>query len=299
MLQLPQVDARDGQSASSVRQLVDENGVVILRNVFDRADVAELLERLDEFRADVIRSMETGEEPSFPDYCYYNNKTKSCELLGLDPGSRVFLQRQQDGGEGLDYPGLIRHMSLLNTIKAARSWPDIEAVIGEGAIIQGCRARVVHHEAGQPGSDKGGVALHQEKWPIRDQDVPVGHNIWMLLNSDGGVANGTLPGLQFVLGNIDFWRQDIPDTEEEYAESFRKKILRLNGLCRRAADSPDETVEVDGHVIFRPKMRLGDLALFDHHIPHGSFVPGGASGVRISCEFRIFPPDRRYTGLKY
>jgi|GEM_PF-1844409 len=293
-----EIDAREAGCAERAKESVAQNGVVIIRNAFDGADIEGLLQNMEDFRAKVKNFIETGEDPEIPDYYLFNKNTTSCALLALDPGSReIYRTRGEPGGGGLNRYELMETSHLFSAMKKSRAAAIISTVTGEDALFRGARVRVVHHEGGKPNDSKGAVALHQEKWPIRKQQVPIGHNIWMLLNSDGSIANDTLPGLQFVLGKNDFWRKDLPENDQEYENKYRKTISTLNRACRLAADSKEEMIEIEDHVIYRPKLKLGDVALFDHHILHGTFVPGEASGVRLSCEFRIFPPDPNYPGL--
>jgi len=44
-----------------------------------------------------------------------------------------------------------------------------------------------------------------------------------------------------------------------------------------------------GSEFFIPKMRTGDLAIFNGSIEHGTFVPDAARHWRVGCDIRIFP----------
>lgn len=117
-------------------------------------------------------------------------------------------------------------------------------------------------------------------------EQPLGQNMWILLNPDGELANEATAGMQFALGETEFWRQ----TElANYEETARPKLTKLNKASLSGTDAGQEIVEIDGHWVYRPKIAVGDLLVFDHHIPHASYVPAKATAPRISCDLRIFP----------
>jgi hypothetical protein len=273
---LSQFLGRSKKAPAAIPSTDGLEGIHVIRGAFKREAAGELLARLDAYRSDALKVLAGEMEPAFPPQYRFNKGTLAITLSGIDPDT-----------DTLDAEN-VTQTSLFKALKAGGAWDEIAAIVTPDAIFQGARVRVVDPAGGRPGDRRGAVFFHQEKWVMRGYNLPVGHNVWMPLNTDGYVANKTMSGIQFALGNNAFWQDN---NTEGYEERVLPRVNLLNRQARQAPEGGQEFVEVEGQMFYRPHLSLGDLVIFDHSIPHGSFVPAKAEAVRVSCELRVFPRE--------
>jgi hypothetical protein len=296
-IRVPEFDAKQEKPSSGLfKNYINGYGLVVIRNAFNKDNLLPFIESVTDYYQSLMNEVNKGKTPQLPDYFRYKKTTMSSILMALDPDTRdeYKLATETTGNWSQD---LESNTMFAQEIRHSTVWPMISGVVGEKPIVQGSRVRLLPNSTNVDEGAQKGVAFHQEKWPLRNQDVPLGHNLWALLNDGGSVANEDVPGIQFILGDTDFWRQPIPESEDIYIKKFRSKLLRLNGLCRRSSANNDELIKIEDTWVYKPKLKLGDIVFFDHHIPHGSFIPASSIKTRISCELRYFPPDKNFSGL--
>jgi hypothetical protein len=113
--------------------------------------------------------------------------------------------------------------------------------------------------------------------------VPGLHLLWMPLGPAGTRTNYDSPGIQFYIGNLQYFERSSEPEISSY----------LSALAARANDDDDKP-DSEGF-LYRPKMEIGDLVVFSGAVPHASFAPKGAWSRRDSCDIRVFPwTDENY-----
>jgi hypothetical protein len=121
--------------------------------------------------------------------------------------------------------------------------------------------------------------MHTEK-AVVPYKYPGLHNIWSPLVPDGVVTNRDVSGLQFLIGDKTFFT-DISDADSN------QRLYRIEARTGGATADPDG----EGF-FYRPKMRIGDVAIFSGSLPHGTFVPDAATATRVGADLRVCPlPD--------
>lgn len=259
-------------------ELVANCGVTVVRDAFSTAHISELMHNLDDFRAEALKVVDGSGEPQFDSKLGFKKETMAAHLYALDPMTKHY--EEVEGKEK------VLETSLFKAISAGKGWPAIKSIIAVDFVFKGGRVRVIDHKAGSLNDRKGAVTFHQEKWALRVRNRPCGHNIWMLLSPKDHVASVSTSGIQFALGEIDFWRKDH---SADYESSAQPRISRLNAMSRKTAECRDEFVEAGDYVLYRPHLRVGDIVVFDHHVLHASFVPSSATSARVSCDIRAYP----------
>ena len=267
------------QQAEHAGEIVNRHGVVVLRGAYSPLLLEELFDSLSQCRDEAMKHIRGDGSPKFGKKYDFKENGMSLELAAADPWTDYQQAHEGNGDQ-------TRSTSLFNALQSGPGWTAIKSIIPSQFFCQVVRVRIIDFRAGTPQDRRGALFFHQEKWGIKDKGVPLGHNIWILLNPNGETANEDTAGLQFALGDRRGW---LETALSDYEETSRQRLTRLNQASRSCDNADAPLIELDGHVLFRPKIDVGDVIVFDHHIPHASFVPTKASAVRISCDLRLFP----------
>jgi hypothetical protein len=259
-----------------LKKTISTYGLAVLRGAFNTEGLSGLFENLRKHSAEALKAVNNrNEEPHFEPQFGFQKSGMTLRLAAVDP----WTEHERTAED------ITQSTSLLHAIEEGPYWKAIKAIFPDGFFFSASSIRIIDSEAGSPEDRRGALFFHQEKWALRMEKVPLGCNIWLPLNPDNAVTNETAAGIQFALSDRDFWREAA---FAGYEEKF-PIITKLNIANRKCPDAGDTIVEADDRLFFRPKLRVGDLAIFDHHMPHASFVPEAASSVRVSCDLRLHP----------
>ena len=75
-----------------------------------------------------------------------------------------------------------------------------------------------------------------------------------------GVANEETAGIQSAVGSVAFWRRT---GISGYETTVAPRLSRLNIASRTYPDVGEPMVEIDRQVFSRPKLRVGDLVIYE------------------------------------
>jgi hypothetical protein len=254
-------------------------GVAVIRNAFNIDGLDGLHKNLNDYKEEALKIVYGQGEPGFDHKkLVFNRNTLAADLSALDPNTKDYVQGDKN------WQNRLLNTSLIIAMKTGNGWPFISAHISENIDILSGRVRAVHFNRGTVGNSGGTVFFHQEKHVISNWSL--GYNLWMFLTPLGEIANITTPGIQFALGETEFWRDDH---STDFRETAQPKINILNSYDKKTLDSKEEFVNAGDYVLYRPHLHVGDIVVFDAHVLHASFVPDAATKARVSCEFRVHP----------
>ena len=248
-------------------RLLKDIGIVVIRRAINTKQIEGLLAAAHQYRDDMLERVTSGR--GFEDLdqrMNFNQPTFAADLVALDPETSAAPSVER-----------ITETSMFKALSAGRLADLLERLLSIHAAWSMARIRVVL--VGGRGVDgMGALQFHQEKTVTRLTGL---HNLWTPLTDRSIFVNRDAPGPQFYVGARDQLRNlDLDETEEHASQQ------RLQGLNAHASDADYHD---DEGFLYRPIIKLGDVIIFDRHVPHASYIPPDASAPRISFDIRLFP----------
>ena len=258
--------ARDGLEAflpatiENARHSLRRHGLAIIRSGIDPIRIAGLVANARLYGERVESAARAGAVPTFGPSHSYSPHMLAANLAALDPDT---------ADTGNDFPRTSFCKALLTDLVK----PLLQELLGPNPAWVSARVRAIIPNHDGP---NGRIRLHTEN-SVVPYDFPGLHNIWSPLVPEGIVANRDVAGLQFLLGDEVFFT-DIG--REEAARRLAEIAARVgSGIA-----DPES-----GGFFYRPRMRLGDIAIFTGCLPHGTFVPDTATAMRVGADLRVCP----------
>lgn len=244
-----------------------QNGMVVIQDALDPGALFELCKAVKRYEAAIRCRIDTGR--GFEDVdanLNFHEPTYAADLVALDPATAGQENRLQ-----------ISATTFHRAVMQSPLRGLLERLVSIYASWSMARIRLIFPDLhGQERS--GSLQFHQEKIVTPFAGV---HNLWVPLVDSGIVTGENAPGIQFYVGPLDELRNRGQDVVQEQ----RNQDLLLK-LTRNA--QVESYVDEKGF-LFRPRLKLGDVAVFEASIPHGSYLPPHAREPRANIDVRLFP----------